>query len=156
MNPLMLAQYLGARIYSAELTAAAWLEQRRAARRIMLGWYHRVSVAKVVVATSVLNVIAAVRPVAAFATVPLVLAGIGYSLIADKSHEVLNEEDRPCHLCPAHNDDDGDAGGVWLGWDGDQPPAAPPPMDDLDDDRIRAMAGDIDAQHAALIQESMQ
>ena len=131
MNALNLLRYVGTRIYSAELTAAAWLEQRRIARRIMLGWYHRVSVANVAVVTCALNAVILVCHTAAFVIVPLILGGIGYSFIADKSHEVLDDSDRPCHLCPAHDDDNG-GGNAWLDWDS-QPPAAPPsaPGDDL-------------------------
>jgi len=73
------------------------------------------------------------------------------SRLADRTHEVgWIDQAHPCPLCPGNADGDNGHGGG--GWNGDFP-TAPPPMDDFDDDRIRAMAGDLDAQLAALVQE---
>lgn len=73
------------------------------------------------------------------------------SRLADRTHEVgWIDQVHPCPLCPnQQSGDDGHGGG---GWNGDDYPTAPPPMDDYDDDQIRAMAGDLDAQHFALIE----
>jgi len=152
VNALAIARYLDTRLYSVELTAAAFLEQRRVARRIMLGWYHRVSVANVAAVTCALNAAILVCHTAAFAAVPLILAGVGYSLIVDKSHEVLDDTDRPCHLCPAHDDDNG-GGNAWLDWDS-EPPAAPPTVPDDDLPCGWADADDMDIELYTLLQEA--
>ena len=74
------------------------------------------------------------------------------SRLADRTHEVgWIDQVHPCPLCPTQQNGDGGHGGG--GWNGDDFPTAPPPMDDYDDDRIRAMAGDLDVQLAALLQK---
>jgi hypothetical protein len=152
VNTLNLLRYAGTRIYSAELTAAAWLEQRRIARRIMLGWYHHITTTKVVVVLATFNTIVAVWYPAGFVVVPLILVGLTYARVADKSHDVINEGGEPCPLCPAREDEDGH-GGLWLDWNDDQPPAAPPPMGDYDDEQYHAWADDMVERLDAFLEE---
>jgi hypothetical protein len=89
---------------------------------------------------------------------PMLLLGILNLLVlaaerlADRTHETgWIDRVHPCPLCPHWEEGDDGRGG---GWNGDDFPSAPPPMDDFDDDRVRAMAGDLDAQLAALVQEA--
>lgn len=153
MNPLTLLQYAAARIYSAELSAAAWFDTCRVARLFPLAWVHQgvrpwlptgIAVAVLALGHPGRTATAAIIIVCGAATV--------FSRIAAKSHYVLNEEDRPCPYCPK-GEEPGN-GGLWLDWDNNQPPSAPLPMADYDDEQIRAMAGDLDAAYAELCGEA--
>jgi len=154
VNPLMVAQYLGARIYSAELTAAAWLDTRRFVRVFPLAWVHQG--VRPWLPTGIAAAVLTLGHHSRTAAVIIVIASlvaVSFSRIAAKSHYVLNEEDRPCPYCPAG--DDGDLpGGQHLARSGgpvDIPPA-PAPMPDIDD-RICEWADDLNLHLAAYIEE---
>lgn len=87
----------------------------------------------------------------------ILAAAVGVAqAVLGRAHDIaVAYPGHPCPNCPQPDSDDEGrgGGGVWLdaGWD-DIPPA-PAPMDDIDDERIREWAGDIDAQMTALIEE---
>lgn len=139
---------LYARLYSAELTAAAWIDTRPVGRMFMLAWYHQGLRPWVPAAMTVpAMVIGHLGHITFIVAAGITVAATLFARIAAKSHFILNEEDRPCPYCPA-GDDRGGTGGVWLDWDG--LPPAPAPMPDYDDERIRNWAGDADQWLAEL------
>lgn len=149
MNPGIVLNALHARILSAELTAAAELEARPLARRIMLAWYHRATAPRSAMAGAVLVLTMMAFPSTGSSIALLALALAEYTRIANLSHEVINEENGHCPRCPAAEDDNGD-GGRRIHPYGDDIPPAPGPMPELTDEQIRAMTGDLDQQMLAL------
>lgn len=144
MNPASLLRRAYARLYSAELTTAAWIDTRPVGRMFMLCWYHQGLSPRVLAAMTVPAMVLG----GLSRTVFVIFASVAVSAtlfarVAVKSHYILNEEDRPCPYCPVPGDRGN--GGLWFDWDGGDIPPAPAPMSELDDDRIRAMAGDLDA-----------
>lgn len=151
MNPVNALRRAYARLYSAELSAAAWLDTRRIGRLAPLAWVHQ-GIRPWVPAVFATIAITASHPSRndTAIIVAAALAAVAFSRIAVKSHYILNEEDRPCPYCPTRDDGDG-RGGIWLDLDDDGPtpiPAAPGPIADYSDEQIAAMAGDIDADYA--------
>lgn len=149
MNPLML---LRGAVREVEVNIAVRIDDRDLLRIAARHWYHNgprttwIMLGAVPFAPSIHAQAAPLLVLAAL----LALVYIG-SRLADRTHEVgWIDQVHPCPLCPAHPGGDGHGGG---GWHGDDLPSAPPPMGDLGDDRIRAMVGDLDAQHYALIEE---
>lgn len=140
-----------ARLFSAELSAAAHLEARSAGRRIMLGWYHRATAARVATCAAALLLTAVVFPSAGSTIAVIGIALAVYTRIAFLSHQVLNEGNGHCPHCPPAEDDHGDGGQRFRHGGGTDIPPAPAPMPDLDDERIAAIAGDLDAQLLDLV-----
>lgn len=151
MNIPNLLRALGARIFSAELTAAADLERRPLARRIVLAWYHRATAPRSAMAAAALILVMVVFPSTGSSIALLALALAEYTRIANLSHEVIDEENGHCPRCPAAEDDNGDGGRRTRPYGNDIPPA-PAPMPELTDDQIRAMAGDLDEQLSAMLE----
>lgn len=146
MNPINTLYRASARLYSAELTAAAHLDTRQLPRCVMLRWCHAGIQPWLPLAVGGTDIIGAALLHAGAVVVEAVLAVtalcFAVSLIAAKSHSILDDDGRPCPYCPAAEDDDG-AGGVWLDFGAGIPPA-PAPMPELDDRRIGEWAGDAD------------
>ncbi|ACU71787.1 hypothetical protein Caci_2878 [Catenulispora acidiphila DSM 44928] len=141
---------LYAHLYSAELSAAAWIDTRPVGRLIQLSWCHQ-GLRPWILSGFTVVFIALKRPdmTGLAVTTAVMLPAIAFARIAAKSHYILNEEDRACPYCPPRSDGDG-RGGVWLNL-GDDIPPAPAPMAEYDDQQIRDWAEDLDGQLAALI-----
>lgn len=148
MNPLT---ELTARLRQAELNVAVRIDDRDLPRIIARHWSHS--------GPRVLWVLLGALPALpleysralalALLATTLTLVYVG-SRLADRTHEVgWIDRVHPCPLCPNSTGGGGGHGGG--GWNGDDFPTAPPPMSDYDDERIRAMAGDLDAQLTRLL-----
>lgn len=157
MNPL---KPIVARIRQTELDIAVRLDDRDLPRIAARHWSHNGPRA----AWALLGAVP-LLPIGYSHALPLTVLAViltvvyAGSRLADRTHEIgWIDQVHPCPLCTGHTDDgDGHGnGGLWLDWDGDQPPSAPTPMDDYDDERVRAMAGDLDAQHALLIEQALR
>lgn len=152
VTPLSLLRGFQERLFSAELTAAAWIDTRRTGRLIPLAWIHWGI--RPMVPLYIGTIIAVLGrhntpTIAAVNAATLML--VEFSRIAAKSHYVLNEENKPCPYCrkQADGDDGPGRGGRGPGRDG--VPPAPAPMPDYSDEQIRAMAKNLDRQLINLI-----
>jgi len=155
VNALAIARYLGTRLHSAELTAAAWLDTRRHVRLFPLAWVHQ-GVRPWLPTGIAVAVLALGHPSRAAGAV-ITIVGVAltvFSRIAAKSHHILNEEDRPCPYCPK-GEGPGN-GGLWLDWDidDDDIPPAPNELTEITDEEIRESLSNFDADYAEVCREA--
>ena len=121
---------IGAALYSAELTAAATLETTTGPRALMLAWYHHIGNGVIGTTAAVVTGIAQPSAPALVTIAGLAALAEVFGRIADKSHDVLGEEDRPCRYCPPRpNDEEPGRGNKPI-------PDAPQPLAPLGDDRV--------------------
>lgn len=157
MNPINTLRRANARMYSAELTAAAWLDVQPRPRRAMLRWAHAGATPVVFCIIGPIDMAGAValhaKPAVVAAIAVVSLACVAVSRIAAKAHQILDEDERPCPYCPARDDRGGD-GGIWLDYGSFDIPPAPAPMPDYDDEQYREWAADIDGQLLNLVADT--
>lgn len=102
MNVLNLLRGLQERLFSAELTAAAWLDTRRTGRLIPLAWIHQGIRPMVPLYIGTIVAVFGQNSTAAIVVITAVtLILTEFSRIAAKSHQVLRWNNQTCPYCPA-------------------------------------------------------